>query len=102
MKLETPDTKSFRNFLLQEFESAPPEAWFSQETAAAVRDCSIATIERDRWAGKGIPFIKSGRSVRYRKKEILNWLEEHRSFQSTTQYATGEVTPKFCKSTEVV
>ena len=42
-------------------------------------------IEHDRWAGTGVPFIKTGRLVRYRKKDIREWLESHTAFQSTTQ-----------------
>lgn len=80
MKPETP-----RLHLIAEYESAPLNALFSQETIAAIRHCSIATIERDRWAGTGIKFIKMGRLVRYRKKDIQQWLEEHPAFQSTTQ-----------------
>lgn len=75
-----------RAFLLQEFHSAPLETWFSQNTVAAVRGCSVATVERDRWAGLGIPFIKCGRSVRYTKKAILDWLEKHTPTRSTTEY----------------
>ena len=71
--------------LITEFESAPPSALFSQETVAAIRQCSVATVERDRWAGTGIKFIKMGRLVRYRKEDIQNWLAELPSLQSTTQ-----------------
>ena len=71
--------------LLHEYESSPDSALFSQLTVAALRQCSIATNERDRWAGIGIPFIKTGHLVRYRKAEIRAWLEQHQSFQSTTQ-----------------
>jgi hypothetical protein len=71
--------------LITEFESAPINALFSQETIAAIRQCSIATVERDRWAGKGVKFIKIGRLVRYRKKDIQEWLEQYPALQSTTQ-----------------
>lgn len=71
--------------LMQEYELAPDSALFSQETVAAIRNCSIALVERDRWAGTGIPFIKTGRLVRYRKKDIREWLDNHIAFQSTTQ-----------------
>lgn len=71
--------------LIHEYESAPNSALFSQHTVAAVRQCSIATIEHDRWAGKGIPFVKMGRLVRYRKADIRAWLESHQVVQSTTQ-----------------
>ena len=63
-------TSPSRLNLMQEYELAPDSALFSQETVAAIRGCSIALIERDRWAGTGVPFIKTGRLVRYRKKDI--------------------------------
>lgn len=61
--------------LLREFNEADPLAMFSQKTPAALLDCSEGTMERDRWIGIGIPFVKCGRSVRYRKKDILEYLE---------------------------
>ncbi|MFT3742413.1 MAG: DNA-binding protein [Gammaproteobacteria bacterium] len=73
--------------LIVEFESAPDSALFTQEMIAAIRDCSLATIERDRWAGTGVPFIKIGRLVRYRKADIQNWLNQYLSLQSTSQYS---------------
>lgn len=80
--------------LITEYESAPDTALFAQDTVAAIRDCSLATIERDRWAGTGIPFVKIGRLVRYRKLDIQHWLAQHLSVQSTSQYtqtAKGDV-----------
>ena len=70
--------------LLKEYELAPDWALFSQDTLAAIRDCSLATLERDRWAGNGVPFIKMGRLVRYRKSDIRVWLEQHQSICSTS------------------
>ena len=78
-------TQTDRLFLINQYESAPDTALFSQVTVAAVRDCSLATVERDRWAGTGIPFIKLGRSVRYRKGDICDWINGHHIVQSTTQ-----------------
>jgi len=73
-----------RYTLIQEFEQSPEWTLFSQDTVAAIRDCSLATIERDRWAGIGIPFVKSGRLVRYRKSDIKAWLNQQPTLQSTT------------------
>jgi excisionase family DNA binding protein len=78
-------TKTARLELITEYETAPDSALFSQDTVAAILDCSLATLERDRWIGKGIPFSKFGRLVRYRKAEIREWLEKHKPFQSTTE-----------------
>lgn len=63
--------------LIQEYELAPEWVLFNQDTVAAIRNCSLATIERDRWAGIGIPFIKMERLVRYRKSDISAWLNQH-------------------------
>lgn len=71
--------------LLTEYELAPDSAFFTQHTIAALRNCSLATIERDRWIGIGVPFVKMGRSVRYRKADIRMWLENQAAVQSTTQ-----------------
>jgi hypothetical protein len=73
-----------RNKSLAEFYSAPDTALFNQVTVAHVRDCSTATLERDRWAGGGIQFIKIGRAVKYRKADVLNWLEQYKPQQSTS------------------
>ena len=71
--------------LLKEFEAAPPFALFTQATIAALRCCSTGNIERERWQGKGIPFIKIGYSVRYRKADCLKWLNQHRPVRSTAE-----------------
>ncbi len=71
--------------LINEYEQAPESALFSQETVAAIRDCSLATLERDRWAGGGICYVKIGRLVRYRKSDIRAWLDKHFSVPSTTR-----------------
>ncbi|VVC74997.1 hypothetical protein AQUSIP_02710 [Aquicella siphonis] len=69
---------------IKEFELAPEWALFSQETVAAIRDCSLATLERERWIGIGIPFVKMGRLVRYKKEDVLIWIGKHKSRQSTS------------------
>ena len=74
--------------LIHEYEQAPESTLFNQETVAAIRNCSLATIERDRWAGTGIPFIKMGRIVRYKKSDIHTWLGRHHTLKSTTTRIT--------------
>ena len=77
--------ENVRSQLMNEYELAPDSALFSQVTLAALRHCSVSTIERDRWAGLGVPFVKIGHAVRYRKSDIRAWLDNHPSVQSTTQ-----------------
>ena len=37
---------------------------------------SLATLRNHRWLGKGIPYIKIGRSVRYKESEIMAYLDQ--------------------------
>ncbi len=78
-------TKPNRNESLAEFDSAPDSTLFNQVIIAHVRDCSIATLERDRWAGGGIPFIKIGRAVKYKKADVVKWLDQHQTQASTSE-----------------
>lgn len=80
--MENQDT---RNKSLQDFYSAPNESLYGQTVIADVIDCSEAKLERDRWAGTGIPFIKIGRKVKYRKGDVLDWLSRHKPQQSTSE-----------------
>jgi hypothetical protein len=84
------NTQRSRLDLMKEYELAPDSALFPQDTVAAIRSCSIALIERERWLGTGIPFLKTGRLVRYRKQDIRDWLAAHTAFQSTTQAQQAE------------
>ena len=36
---------------------------FNQNTLAAILDCSTQLLERNRWAGIGVPYIKIGGKV---------------------------------------
>ncbi|KTD54267.1 hypothetical protein Lsai_3089 [Legionella sainthelensi] len=66
--------------LINEFESAPDSTLFNQNTLAAVLDCSVQLLERNRWAGQGVPYIKIGRTVRYRKSDIIGYLQQQCSY----------------------
>lgn len=74
-----------RNKSLAEFFDAPDSALFNQAVIAHIRDCSKATLERDRWAGGGIPYLKIGRAVKYRKSDVMAWLDKHQPQFSTSE-----------------
>jgi hypothetical protein len=44
---------------------------------ARVRRCSVRTIERERTAGTGCRYIQIGRLVRYRRRDIADYLDGH-------------------------
>ncbi|BCZ96743.1 helix-turn-helix domain-containing protein [Legionella pneumophila serogroup 1] len=75
--------KLSRLHLLNEFESAPASALFNQHTLAAVLDCSTQLLERNRWEGKGVPYLKIGRKVLYRKSDVLSFLQQQKIYRST-------------------
>ena len=76
--------KPTRLHLLNEFESAPHSALFNQQTIAAVLSCSTQLLERNRWAGSGVPYLKIGRKVLYRKSDILDFLQQQKVYYSTS------------------
>lgn len=52
--------------------------------AATIIGMSEAFLERDRWAGAKIPFIRIGsRAVRYRLSDLMEYIESHK--HQTTQ-----------------
>lgn len=51
----------------------------STPQAAKFLNVSIAFLERDRWAGARIPFVKVGsRAVRYRLDDLQNYINSQR------------------------
>jgi len=71
----TPPPKKTLAELAREFDALPLAAFAVQAQVAAFLNCSEAKLERDRWAGGGIPYLKTGRAVRYRKSDVLAFLE---------------------------
>ncbi len=76
--------------LINEFESAPESTLFNQNTLAAVLDCSTQLLERNRWAGEGISYLKIGRRVLYRKIDILDFLQKKKVYRSTCDAVNQE------------
>ena len=72
--------------LVQIFDAATDSALFDQITIAAVRGCSTDTMERDRWAGHGIPYRKLGRAVRYMKRDVMALLDQCQPMASTSAH----------------
>lgn len=75
--------KPTRLHLLNEFDSAPESALFNQQIIAAVLSCSTQLLERNRWAGTSVPYLKIGRKVLYRKSDVLGFLQQQKVYRST-------------------
>jgi predicted DNA-binding transcriptional regulator AlpA len=62
------------------------ENLLTSKEAAPILGVSVAFLERDRWAGARVPFIKIGsRAVRYRLSDLNAYIESCLR-QSTSQY----------------
>ena len=58
----------------RDFWEAHPLALFPRKIVAKVRKCSIALLEREAWAGTGIPIVRDGARCLYRKRDVLRHL----------------------------
>ena len=48
---------------------------------------SVAFLERDRWAGARVPYIKIGsRAVRYRLSDLLSFIESRKRLSTSQQW----------------
>ncbi|WP_115710318.1 DNA-binding protein [Legionella sainthelensi] len=64
-----------RLHLLNKFKSAPNSALFNQNTVVAVLSCSRQLLERNRWVGIVVSYIKMGRKGVYRKRDVLDFVQ---------------------------
>jgi hypothetical protein len=72
--------------LRTEFWSAPLEALLDRKTAAAGIGLTVGWLECVATHGGGPVLTKIGRSVRYRKADVLAWLDANsRRIQSTAE-----------------
>lgn len=56
----------------------PEDPVLKTSQAAPITGCSPRTLEKLRLQGGGPAFFKIGRSVRYRRSDLIAWLEQFR------------------------
>jgi excisionase family DNA binding protein len=49
-----------------------------EHVAAELLACSVKTLRRWRWAGRELPFVKIGRSVRYDMADLAAYVSAQR------------------------
>lgn len=76
-----------RDFRLNRFLDAPEQQLFPQEDIAIYLSCSTNTLQRLRCTGGGIPFSKVGRSVSYKKADVLLF-QQKKTVMNTAQLAS--------------
>jgi hypothetical protein len=68
------------------------EELLTSQEYARLRRCSVRTIERERTTGAGCQYIKLGRSVRYKLRDVLAFIEGNarHSTSEPAQIIAGE------------
>jgi hypothetical protein len=65
----------------------PLDFLLTQGEYAEIRHCSERTIERERASGTGCRYVKIGRSVRYKRRDVFEFIECH------ARHSTSEAAP---------
>ena len=52
--------------------------YIDEREVARITGRAVQSLRNDRFVGKGFPYVKVGRSVRYNLAEVLEWMERHR------------------------
>jgi predicted DNA-binding transcriptional regulator AlpA len=47
---------------------------------------ALSTLRNDRATGRGFPYVKWGRFVRYRKRDVIAFMESHKVKPMGNQY----------------
>jgi hypothetical protein len=64
------------------------EQHLTTEDVSAIVGRSVSSLKRDRAAGRGIPFIRIGRQVRYRQIDVAGHLDTPPVYRSTSDHPT--------------
>jgi len=79
---------SMRSELFQELSRRYPPL-LNQKQYCELTGKSQSTAEQDRLYGRGAPFIRMGRLIRYWLDDVVTWLESLPRYHSTTEADNG-------------
>ena len=73
--------------VLQSVESLPtdPDALFKEPQAASFLAVSERTLQSWRLRGGGPVFIRAGRAIRYRRRDLLDWIEANAATSTSSE-----------------
>jgi len=49
----------------------------SPKTLEAIGIKSMQSLANDRWKNIGLPYVKIGRTIRYKRSDVVKYLREH-------------------------
>jgi hypothetical protein len=56
----------------------PEIRYLNEQQVGQIVGRALSTLRNERAAGKGIPYIKAGRSVRYNLADVVRYMEERK------------------------
>jgi hypothetical protein len=52
--------------------------YIDERVVAKIRGCGVQRLRNERHLGKGIPYVKDGRSVRYDQEDVIEYMEKRK------------------------
>ena len=52
--------------------------FINENDVSSITGMSVQTLRNWRFQGKGIPYVKAGRSVRYQYQDVIAYMEDRR------------------------
>lgn len=56
----------------------PHVRYIDEKEVSKITGRALSTLRNERFMGKGIPYVKVGRSVRYRIDDVIAFMERYR------------------------
>jgi len=54
------------------------QQYLTEKQVSEITGRALSTLRNERSKGRGIPYIKVGRSVRYNLEDVIGFMEHHR------------------------
>lgn len=54
------------------------DRWMKEGDVASILGCSTSKLQHDRWLGRGIPYVRDGRSIFYKRSDVDRYMDERR------------------------
>ena len=52
--------------------------YITEKEVAEITSLALSTLRNERFLGKGIPYYKKGKSVRYKYEDVIEFMESRR------------------------
>ena len=62
-----------------------PQIYVGEKETAKIRNCGLSTLRNERHEGRGLPYHKDGRRVKYFLPDIYEFMESRRIIPSSSE-----------------